>query len=173
VSGTFPDPPFPEPHWGSETMSPLFAPAYAFASTRMGSRFIRLLVPLDRRLLKLTKGKYPLFGPTTLPTLLLTTTGRKSGQPRATALNYLPDGDRLLILGSNFGQQHHPGWTSNLLAHPEATVAIGGAEVPVRAGLLEGPDRGEALRRFLAYPMYRSYRSRTERDLRLFALARD
>lgn len=154
-------------------MSPLFAPAFAFASTRMGSRFIRLLVPLDRRLLKLTKGKYPLFGPTALPPLLLTTTGRKSGLPRATALNYLQDGDRLLILGSNFGQQQHPAWTSNLLADPVATVAIGGAEVPVRAALLDGPDRDEALRRFVAYPMYRSYLTRTDRDLRLFALTRD
>lgn len=168
MSGTF-----PEPHWGRETMSPLFAPAFAFASTKMGSRFIRLLVPLDRRLLKLTKGKYPLFGPTALPPLLLTTTGRKSGLPRATALNYLQDGDRLLILGSNFGQQQHPAWTSNLLADPVATVAIGGAEVPVRAALLDGPDRDEALRRFLAYPMYRSYLTRTDRDLRLFALTRD
>jgi len=154
-------------------MSPLFAPAFAFASTKMGSRFIRLLVPLDRRLLKLTKGKYPLFGPTALPPLLLTTTGRKSGLPRATALNYLQDGDRLLILGSNFGQQQHPAWTSNLMAHPAATVAIGGAEVPVRAALLDGPARDEALRRFLAYPMYRSYLTRTDRDLRLFALTRD
>ena len=168
MSGTF-----PEPHWGRETMSPLFAPAFAFASTKMGSRFIRLLVPLDRRLLKLTKGKYPLFGPTALPPLLLTTTGRKSGLPRATALNYLQDGDRLLILGSNFGQQQHPAWTSNLLADPVATVAIGGAEVPVRAALLDGSARDEALRRFLAYPMYRSYLTRTDRDLRLFALTRD
>ena len=163
---------FPEPHWGRETMSPLFAPAYAFASTRMGSRFIRVLVPLDRQLLKLTKGKYPLFGPTALPPLLLTTTGRKSGLPRATALNYLRDGDRLLILGSNFGQSHHPAWTSNLLAHPEAAVAIGGTEVAIRASLLEGSDRDDGMRRFLAYPMYRSYLSRTDRDLRLFALTR-
>ena len=81
-------------------------------------------MPLDRRLLTLTRGKYPPVRPTTLPTLLLTTTGRKSGQPRSTAPNYLPFGDRLLILGSNFGQPHHPGWTSYLLAHPEATVAL-------------------------------------------------
>lgn len=173
MSPNAPSPGFPEPHWGREATPGLFAPAYAFAATRLGSRVIRLLVPLDRRLLKLTKGKYPLFGPTTLPTLLLTTTGRKSGQPRATALNYLPFGDRLLILGSNFGQPHHPAWTSNLLAHPEARVAIGGTEVPVQAALLEGPDRDDGLRRFLAYPMYRSYLSRTDRDLRLFALARD
>lgn len=165
-------PAFPEPHWGRERTSGLFAPAYAFAATRLGSRLIRLLVPLDRRLLTLTKGKYPLFGPTTLPTLLLTTTGRKSGQPRTTALNYLPFGDRLLILGSNFGQSHHPAWTSNLLAHPEAAVAIGGTEVAIRASLLEGSDRDDGMRRFLAYPMYRSYLSRTDRDLRLFALTR-
>lgn len=168
-----PAPAFPEPHWGRETTSGRFAPAYAFAATRLGSRVIRLLVPLDRRLLRLTKGKYPLFGPTTLPTLLLTTTGRKSGQPRATALNYLPAGDRLLILGSNFGQKQHPAWTSNLLAHPEAIVAIGGTEVPVRATLLKGPDRDDGLSRFVAYPMYRAYLRRTDRDLRLFALARD
>ena len=166
MSGNAQQPAFPEPHWGRETTSGLFAPAYAFAATRLGSRFIRLLVPLDRRLLRLTKGKYPLFGPTTLPTLLLTSTGRKSGQPRSTALNYLPSGDRLLI------QPHHPAWTSNLLARPEATVAIGGTEVAVRASLLEGSDRDDGMRRFLAYPMYRSYLSRTDRDLRLFALTR-
>ena len=163
---------FPDPHWGSETMSPLFAPAYAFASSRPGSRLLRALAPLDRRILRATRGKYTLFGPTTLPTLLLTTTGRKSGQPRACALNYLRDGDRLLILGSNWGQQHHPGWSSNLLANPDATVAIGGSEIDVTAFALSGPDREKAFQRFLDYPMYRSYRSRTERELRLFALSR-
>jgi deazaflavin-dependent oxidoreductase (nitroreductase family) len=103
---------------------------------------------------------------------LLTTTGRKSGQPRACALNYLRDGDRLLILGSNWGQQHHPGWSSNLLANPDATVAISGSEIDVTASALRGPDRENAFQRFLDYPMYRSYRNRTERELRLFALSR-
>ena len=163
---------FPEPHWGSETISPLFGPAYAFASSRPGSRLLRSLAPVDRRILRATKGKYTLFGPTTLPTLLLTSTGRKSGQPRSCALTYLRDGDRLLILGSNWGQQHHPDWSSNLMANPDATVAIGGSEIAVTARELTGPDREEALQRFLRYPMYRSYRTRTDRELRLFALAR-
>ena len=152
-------------------MSPAFGPAYAFASSRPGSRLLRTLAPLDRRVLAATKGKYTLFGPTTLPTLLLTTIGRKSGQRRASALNFLRDGDRLLILGSNWGQQHHPGWSSNLMANPEATVAIGGSEIEVAAHALSGPDREEALQRFLAYPMYRSYRKRTDRELRVFALS--
>ena len=152
-------------------MSPAFAPAYAFASSGPGSRLLRALAPLDRRILMATRGKYTLFGPTTLPTLLLTTTGRKSGQPRACALNYLRAGERLLILGSNWGQQHHPGWSSNLITNPHATVAISGREIDVTAYALSGSEREEALQRFLNYPMYRSYRKRTDRDLRLFALS--
>lgn len=163
---------FPDPHWGSEQMSPAFAPAYRFASSRAGSLFLRLLVPADRRLLAATRGKYTLFGPATLPTLLLTTTGRRSGLPRSTPLNYLSDGDRLLVLGSNFGQRNHPGWSSNLLAHPDATVAIGGTVLAVRAAPLSGAERERAFQRFLDYPMYRSYRGRTHRELRLFALSR-
>ena len=161
---------FPEPHWGKEDISPIFKPVYAVASSPVGSRFIRLLVPLDRRVLRATKGKFTLFGPTSLPELLLTTTGRKSGQPRMSALSYLRDGDRLLVLGSNFGQQHHPAWTANLIADPEAVVAINGVEIPVTATLLTGADRDPALQRFLAYPMYQSYRTRTDRELRVFAL---
>ncbi len=163
---------FPDAHWGKEDLSPVFRPFYAVASSPVGSRFVRLLVPLDRRVLRATKGKYTLFGPTSLPELLLTTTGRKSGRQRTSALSYLSDGDRLLVLGSNFGQQHHPDWSSNLLAASEAAVAINGIEIPVSATLLTGTERDRALQRFLAYPMYKSYRTRTARELRVFALTR-
>ena len=79
--------------------------------------------------------------------------------------------DSLLILGSNWGQQHQPGWSSNLMANPQAKVAIGGSEIDVTAHALSGPDRDEALKRFFVYPMYRSYRKRTDRELRVFALS--
>ena len=69
-------------------------------------------------------------------------------------------------------RRQHPAWTSNLLAYPEATTATGGAEIAVRAEPLRGPDREQARERFLAYPMYRSYRGRTDREPRLFALSR-
>ncbi|GAY15425.1 nitroreductase family deazaflavin-dependent oxidoreductase [Mycobacterium sp. shizuoka-1] len=161
---------FPDGHWGNEDISPLFKPFLAVASSPLGSRFIRLLVPLDRRVLRATGGKYTLFGPTSLPELLLTTTGRKSGRQRLSALSYLRDGESLLVLGSNFGQQHHPAWSANLIADPHAVVAINGVEVPVTATLLTGSERDRGLARFLAYPMYQSYRTRTDRELRLFAL---
>lgn len=163
---------FPDVHWGREELSPLFKPMLKFASTPAGSRFIMSLVPLDRRVMAATNGKFTLFGPTSLPAILLTTTGRKSGQPRRSALSFLRDGDRLLVLGSNFGQNSHPAWSSNLLANPEAIAAVGGQEVPVTATLLTGDDRERGLQRFYEYPMYRAYRTRTDRELRLFALTR-
>jgi deazaflavin-dependent oxidoreductase (nitroreductase family) len=132
---------FPDAHWGREKISPLFKPMLAFASTSFGSRCIRAVVPLDRRVLAATNGKYTLFGPTTIPELLLTTTGRKTGQQRSIALSFLRDGDRLLVLGSNFGDDRHPSWSSNLLANPEAAAAINGVEMPVTATLLSGDDR--------------------------------
>jgi deazaflavin-dependent oxidoreductase (nitroreductase family) len=162
---------FPTPRWGREGVSSLFKPAYAIASTAAGSWFIRRLVPLDRRVMARTDGRFTLFGPTSLPALLLETTGCKSGQPRSTPLSYLRDSDRLLLLGSNFGQQAHPAWTANLLAHPEATVSIAGECIPVAATLLADAEREHALNRFFEYPMYRAYRRRTSRDLRVFALS--
>jgi hypothetical protein len=55
---------------------------------------------------------------------------------------------------------------------PEAEVAINGTEIPVTATLLTDRERDRALQRFLAYPMYKSYRTRTDRELRVFALSR-
>jgi deazaflavin-dependent oxidoreductase (nitroreductase family) len=60
-----------------------------------------------------------------IPELLLTTTGRRSGQRRATPVLYLRDGDWYVVVASNYGRQHHPAWSSNLLANPQATIQIG------------------------------------------------
>jgi len=102
----------------------------------------------------------------------LTATGRKSGQPRTSVLSYVHEGDRLLVMGSNFGQQHHPPWSANLVAEPRASISMAGQEIPVVATVLSGAERDAALQRFLAYPMYRAYRTRTDRDMRVFALTR-
>jgi deazaflavin-dependent oxidoreductase (nitroreductase family) len=146
-------------------------PLTAFASTKLGSNVVRALTPLDRRILIRSKGKYTVLGPIGEPPLLLTTTGSKSGQPRTSPLLYVRDGHRLLVIGSNFGQQHHPAWTTNLLAQPEATVAIGGKTVPVLARLLAGDERQSAIDAFIARTtVYAEYLRRTDRDIRVFAL---
>ncbi|WP_327110668.1 nitroreductase family deazaflavin-dependent oxidoreductase [Nocardia sp. NBC_01730] len=163
---------FPDRQWGSRT-NVLARAANRFASTKPGSWFIRLVTPLDRAVLERTHAKYTLLGPIGAPVILLTTVGRKSGQPRTQPLLYVHDGDTLYVIGSNFGQGHHPGWTANLLANPTATVAIAGERIDVTATLVEGPDKEAIFTRFVDIAgAYAVYRSRTARDLRIFALRR-
>lgn len=65
--------------------------------------------------------------------LLLTTIGRKTGQPRTTALAYIVDGDHLVIIGGAAGSPKHPAWWLNLQAHPAAQIQIGRHVQRVRA----------------------------------------
>jgi deazaflavin-dependent oxidoreductase (nitroreductase family) len=112
-----------------------------------------------------------LFG---LPTLLITTTGRRSGQPRTQPLLYVTDGDALVVVGSNWGQQYHPAWSANLLADPSATVNVDGEDIPVRASLVDGAER-DRLWRLLRekWPAYRAYEQRAaDREIRIFRLER-
>lgn len=57
---------------------------------------------------------------------MLTTTGARTGQPRTLPVLGLPDGDRFVVIASNFGQRHNPAWYHNLRAHPQATVTANG-----------------------------------------------
>lgn len=163
---------FPDARWGSKS-SPLRGLGDAFAATSVGSRLIRSLVPLDRLLLSRTRGRYTVLGPFGLQVLMLTTVGRKSGQRRQSPLIYTRDGDRLYLFGSNFGQAAHPAWTSNLLANPDAWVTMGGKEIPVRATRLTGAEYDHACELFMNYlKAYPAYLTRTDREIRVFALDR-
>jgi deazaflavin-dependent oxidoreductase (nitroreductase family) len=83
------------------------------------------------------------------------------------------EGDRLFLVGSNFGQASHPAWTSNLLADPNAWVTMGGKEIPVVATQVTGAERERIFRKFADYASnYDAYRGRTDRELRVFALTR-
>ena len=108
-----------------------------------------------------------------VPLLLLTTTGRKTGQRREIPLTYLREGDRLFLVGSNFGQTRHPAWSSNLLADPNAWVTMGGHEIPVVAQRLTGPESERIYESFADYASnYAAYRDRTDRDIRVFELTK-
>ncbi|WP_067696606.1 nitroreductase/quinone reductase family protein [Nocardia jejuensis] len=164
---------FPDRIWGSRT-NLLSRVASPFAATKLGSLVIRKLTPLDRRLLERTSGKYTVLGPIGAPVILLTTVGRKSGEPRTSPLLYVHDGDTLYVIGSNFGQEKHPAWTGNLLANAAAEVTIAGQRLPVTATLVTDETRqGEIFARFEETTRaYTAYRNRTTRDLRIFALTR-
>jgi deazaflavin-dependent oxidoreductase (nitroreductase family) len=132
----------------------------------------RAAVPVDRWLQQRTGGRVNILGRIALPTLLLTTTGRKSGEPRTVPLIYAHDGDSFVVTASNWGQSHHPAWSANLLADADAVVALpGGRDVPVRAVLAEGAERERVWSLVTTvWPAYDTYVERSGRDIRVFVL---
>ncbi len=77
----------------------------------------------------------------------------------------------MLVTGSNFAGEHHPAWSANLLAHPEASVTVKRRRVPVHAELV-GDDEREAVWAFIEqqWPGYRGYERASGRTLRIFRL---
>jgi deazaflavin-dependent oxidoreductase (nitroreductase family) len=100
----------------------------------------------------------PLGGPGVLPTLLLTTTGRKSGEPRALPLIYGETDGSYVIIASKGGVPTHPAWFLNLEAKPECDLMVGPKAVTARARVAEGEER-ERLWKQMAeiYPPYDKY----------------
>ena len=96
------------------------------ASTAPGAWLLaRSAHHLDRWALKLTGGRASLTSVLAgLPIVWLTTTGAKTGQPRRSPLVGLVDGAKVVVIASNFGQQHYPAWYHNLRAHPQAQVTL-------------------------------------------------
>lgn len=133
------------------------------------------LAPLDTRVLKASGGRFGLLGDYGMPQLLLTTTGRKSGQPRTVTLLYGTAEDHVVLIASNFGQAHHPAWALNLAATPEAAVQIGEQRTSVVAELVTDPERRERMwaQMIDIYPGYATYRSRAGRDIMVFAVRPD
>ena len=161
----------PDYRWGRDD-SLISRMGQRFAATRPGSWTIRRLMPWDRKLLMRTSGRRTLLGPMGAPMLVLETIGRKSGQPRLSPLVFSRDGEAVIVVGSNFGQEHHPAWTGNLIANPQARVISGGVEVPVVAELLSGAEAEAGWQKMVdATPVYAVYKTRTSRDIRVFRLS--
>jgi deazaflavin-dependent oxidoreductase (nitroreductase family) len=119
----------------------------------------------------LTRGRVPLSG-LLVPSLVLHTTGAKSGIERDITLMYCPEPKgRILITGSNFARDTHPAWTANLLAHPDAAVSIKGKRTEVRAALVTDDER-DAVWAWIEkqWPGYRGYEVASGRVLRIFRL---
>lgn len=125
--------------------------------------FARVLHRVDNPLLKRTGGKTSVTGLLTgLPIIEVTTTGARSGAPRTMPLVAVPDGDRLVVLASNFGQHQNPAWYYNLRAHPECTVTHAGESVPLVAYEATGDERERLWQLDLqTYPARAKYADRT------------
>ena len=100
------------------------------------------------------------------PVCLVTTTGRKSGQPRTAPLLYLADGPRVVIVASKGGMSKHPIWYLNLVANPACTVEIGREKRAMRARVASAEEKAALWPRLVAmYPDYADYQARTEREI--------
>jgi deazaflavin-dependent oxidoreductase (nitroreductase family) len=105
-------------------------------------------------------------------TLLLTTMGRRTGEPRTSALIFGRDGEDYLVVASMGGAPRHPQWYLNLLAHPDAEVQVRGERRPV-VGRTASPAEKPRLWRIMAgiWPNYDVYQARTDRDIPVVALS--
>ncbi len=105
--------------------------------------------------------------------LLLTTTGRKSGQPRTTPVAYSTDGDRFVIAASKGGAPTNPDWYFNLLANPIVTVELGAERFQARASVAEGLERDRLYTRHAELmPGFAEYPKKTTRQTPVVHLER-
>ena len=115
----------------------------------------------------------PVGGPGLLPTLLLTTKGRKSGEPQTLPLLYGPTDKGFVIIGSKGGAPKHPGWYLNLQADPQVHVQVAAEHHDCRARLTSGEERTRLWEQMAKmYPPFVDYQAKTDREIPVIALDR-
>lgn len=182
------EPPGPHPHrpMSLRLLSAGHRIAHRVSGGRVGSlepgdhaprgRALRTITHIHRLLYRLTGG---IIGGNAggLATLLLTTTGRKSGLERTVPLPYFPAplayGDALIVVASFAGNANHPEWYLNLVADPDVGVQLGFRRGRSRADVATAEEREEIWRHVIARaPMYADYQRVTERTIPVVILKR-
>jgi deazaflavin-dependent oxidoreductase (nitroreductase family) len=107
------------------------------------------------------------------PLLLLTTTGRRSGQERTTPMMYARAGDRLFVIASNNGAERDPHWYLNLVADPDVTVEMTGEKFKAKAIPLSGDDYAREWSAIKAsYPFFEEHEQKAGRPIPVVSLIR-
>jgi deazaflavin-dependent oxidoreductase (nitroreductase family) len=107
-----------------------------------------------------------------VPTLLLTTTGRRTGEPRTSALIFARDGADYLVVASTGGAPKHPAWHLNLAAHPAVDIQVRAEHLPVTARTATAAEKPRLWTIVTGvWPNYDLYQSRTERDIPVVILS--
>ena len=120
---------------------------------------------IHRGLYRLTKGSIgaKLGG---RPMVLLTTTGRKSGKQRTIPLQYMEDGDNIIVVASNGGNVNHPAWWHNVNANADVTIQVGKKTTRARAETANEEERARLWPVLVDYyPGYQGYEDETERTV--------
>lgn len=134
-------------------------------------RLLPQITRLDRGLHRFSRGHVGILDIAGLPNIMLTVSGRISGEPRSTPLLCVRDGAHLLIAGSSFGAPSTPQWAHNLRQAPTALVEKSGRRVEVEAEELTFRERDRAWALMcLVWPNFALYERRTDRLIPVFRL---
>jgi deazaflavin-dependent oxidoreductase (nitroreductase family) len=125
----------------------------------------------------MTNSDDELFGPAHVRAypeiLLLTTTGRRSGEERTTPLIHRTDDTNWVVVASKGGTPENPDWYENLLAQPDATIQVKAERIPVHASTAEGEERNRLWSRMTAvWPDYDQYQEKTDREIPIVVFER-
>ncbi|GAA5050428.1 nitroreductase family deazaflavin-dependent oxidoreductase [Nocardia callitridis] len=108
------------------------------------------------------------------PMVLITTTGAKTGNQITIPLVYLRDGERVVLIASNHGSDHNPGWYHNLRADPHLTVELGIEKFPAVASIATGAERDRLYGAMaVARPDFARYQEETEREIPVVTVYRE
>lgn len=122
----------------------------------------------DGHLYKITQPDRPEL---TVPSLLLTTTGRKSGERYIFPLFYGMAGGSYLVIASKGGAPEHPGWYRNILANPEVEVQAGTVKTRALARTATGAERARLWEQAVEFwPPYADYQKKTAREIPVVVL---
>jgi deazaflavin-dependent oxidoreductase (nitroreductase family) len=142
------------------------------SSKAAGWYFLNVANKIDKRLLPATNGRF-----STAPgrqILVIEVIGAKSARPRRIPLQFITDGDDIVLIASKAGAAKHPAWYHNLRANPGAEVWAKGRSGRYRASVIEGPDYDRLWRKAVEYYSgYDRYQQRAgERKIPLVRLTR-
>jgi F420H(2)-dependent quinone reductase len=135
-----------------------------FLNSRYSDVFFKLMSRLNTWMYRRNNGEG--LGGTfqNIPVALLTTTGRKSGQPRVSPLYFLRDGDRVVVAASRGGSDRNPMWYGNLKANPKVQVQIKSEVLDLNARDANEEERARYWPQLVQmYPTYEDYQSWTDR----------
>lgn len=167
----------PRRHYTRRMRFSSILPTRFFGSTAFTAVGKRIFPRADKALHHLTHGRGSLSGVVGQPSLLLETTGRRTGQTRVTPLTFAMWDMDFVVVGSNWGQASHPCWALNLRDNPDAVVDLHGVRIPVTGYVLRGAERADAWQRMLKiWPAYDEYAARVQatssRPILVFRLER-
>ena len=144
------------------TRAPLKLRPVSTRITRLHARLLRLSRGRLRRSWTFAAGQ---------PVIALTTTGRRSGAKRTTAVACFVDGDELVLAGMNLGMTRNPSWALNLDADSRAAIDVAGRQIQVVATPAKGSRRDELWRRWVSLqPSAVAFQDLAGREIPLFTL---